>query len=158
MRNILNIVALLLLAVGTAWGGVLPNTLVVKLRSGETADFTLADRPKLTFEGKRLVIKSESYEVAYELSKLDCYYFADKVTNSIGKPGTADGGFRRDGDRLSFRGLAASSEVTAYTAAGVLVATVKVGSDGCAALSLGDMPKGVYVVKYGNVSTKIQKR
>lgn len=158
MKKFLNTVLLLMFAVCAAWGDVLQNTLVVKLRSGETADFTLADKPKLMFDGKCLVIKSESYEVAYELSQLDCYYFSDKGTNSIDKSGVTAGGFNRDGDRLLFSGLTAGSKVAVYAATGVLVTTVKVENNGCASLSLSEMPKGVYVVKYGNVSTKIQKR
>lgn len=148
---------LLLFTAVAAFGSGLPNTLVIKLRSGETANYLLTDKPKLTFEAARLVIKSDSYEVAYELSQLDRYYFSTTGTDGIGVSDVAGQAMDRNGDLLSFSGLKAGAEVAVYSAAGVAVAGAKAGSDGCAVISLSDMPGGVYVVKYGKVSTKIRK-
>jgi len=158
MNRFFTTTLLLLFVISAAFGNGLPNTLVVKLLSGETAGYLLADKPKLTFEGTRLVIKSDSYEAAYELSQLESYYFRNTETDGIDVSDISWKGPEVDGDRLSFSGLEAGTAVRVYSMAGVAVASTKVGKDGCAVVLLSDIPKGVYVVKYGNVSTKIQKR
>lgn len=158
MKRILHIFLLLFVVSIAVRAEGSPNTLVIKLRSGETVEYLLSAQPKLTFSGAQLVVKSDAYEAAYDLAQLDRYYFIRTVTDGIDATQDVQGVLSQSGDRLSFSGLLSGTVVAVYSTTGAAVSSVKAGDDGRATLSLSGMPRGVYVVKYGNVSTKIQKR
>lgn len=157
MKKFHTIALLLLFAVISAYSSTSPNTLVIKLCSGETTNYLFTDKPKLTFNGTQLVIKSDSYEVTYELQQLERYYFIKTQTDGINAPQSANDKFDFRNDLLFMTGLKSGDLVSVYTTAGQLATSVSAGSDGNAVISLTGMQSGTYIVKYGNVSTKIRK-
>lgn len=158
MKKFASFLLLACLSLTTAMATGEPNTLVVKLLSGETTDYYLYTKPKLLFTGSELIVKSDSYEASYQLSQLDRYYFIHSDINVVDSPEGDTPGMSRNGERLVFSGLLPNATVSVYSTSGNEVGKVKATSDGCATLSLSPLPQGVYIVKYGNVTTKIQKR
>jgi hypothetical protein len=50
-----------------------------------------------------------------------------------------------------------SHVVSVYTPAGIMIATCKPNNEGEAIIQMTDFSSGVYIVKYGNKTTKIKK-
>lgn len=137
--------------------GEIANTLVVKLCSGETMSFLLSTKPKITFSGAQLVVKSDVCQIAYDLEQVDHYSFSHTTTDGIDTPLSAQEAVSRNGDCLTFSGMKAGSLIEVFSAAGETLSIVKADTEGRAVLSISGMPQGVYIVKYGKVSAKILK-
>lgn len=157
MKTIFRIAAVLLFAVpvhrvyadGT-------GELLMTTKSGKTASFSLGNKPKVTMNATDVVIAFNGMTVHYPLQDFVSFRFTDDMV------GVTD--IRRDAVRysvsqsaLSVEGLEAGARLAVYTQGGVLLSSATSAADGKASVSMSGLPKGVYIIKAGDKSFKIQK-
>lgn len=152
------IIALIMLCITlTGYAQEAANTLVVQLLSGETNTFLLDEQPKLTFDDTDLVITTSKYETRYALTEVGRYSFQYDPTNVNEQEYTSRQTIRQKGNIVIVKGLKANHTVDVFTPVGIKVATLQPNEQGSVTLSLDGFTEGIYVVKYGERTTKIRK-
>lgn len=133
------------------------NTLVVRLLSGETNTFLLEERPQLTFDNTDLVITTSKYETRYALTEVGRYFFKYDPTGIDEREYTSHQTISQEGNVVIIKGLNANHTVDVFTPVGVKLATFHPNEKGCVTLSLDVFPRGIYIIKYGERTTKIRR-
>lgn len=140
-----------------------PETFVamtLNLSGGKTQTVILADVPKITFSDNRMVIAGETApDLEFPLDEMISYYFS-RVQSGIESVAGDDHGvaIRVDAGSLTVKNLASGTRATLYNAQGITVASASAAADGTAKIDTSALPAGVYIVSYGNLSTKIVKK
>lgn len=134
------------------------ESIVLKLKNGETISFALNEQPKLTFSQGNLILSSSTYESTYKLSDLDGYQIKYSDTNSIQSIKEGEQVLRQEAGCIYISGLNPQTEVKVYSTSGVVVCSTIANTDGSATIDLSAQLPGVYVISYGANSIKITKR
>lgn len=134
------------------------EALVIELVSGETATFILKEQPKLTFSGGELIIKSGECETSYKVSDLQRYTFKFAESSGITQSADKSQTITQTAGHIRLDGLSPDTQIKTFSVNGILVATDAADSNGSATISVSNLPKGVYIIKYGDKSTKIKKQ
>ena len=128
-----------------------------------TVRFALTSEPVISFDNGNLIVASQSDTLSTALSGVKNYRIeSQKVSTGIREvPAASAAG--TDGSAISFanaevQGLKAGARVAIYTTDGKQVAAVVAGTDGKAALSLSQLPKGIYILRTPGKSFKIVNR
>ena len=117
------------------------------------ATYAVSDLQKITFESGNVVVTTTTGTTAsVAISDIAKMYFNTETAEGIGSVAQASVTF--NGQVLSFSGTA--DKVDIYTVSGALVASGR-QLDG-SAISLADMPDGVYVVRIDGQSFKVIKQ
>lgn len=155
------LLAFLLLVVGMTAGAWAQSTqrLVVWQKNGEKVYFDLAEEPETTFEGTKLVIKTSSTTVYYQIENVLRYTFEGAMT-AIGNPKLRPGEiiFRQGTDKMAFDGLPDGARIDVYTLDGKKVKTQNAHGGKQTLVSLAGYPVGTYIVKVGDATYKFLKR
>lgn len=133
------------------------EALVIEFMSGETVSFILEEHPKLTFSGTELVITSPSYETSYPLSDLKRYTFKFVEVSGITSVQDNADGIRQTDGTVIIDGAAPGTAITVYSSSGITAASVTADNTGRAVINTSPLPSGVYIIKYGDKTTKIRK-
>lgn len=138
------------------------TTLIVQKTDGTTESFQLADQPVVTFEGANGIFATSSLSISIPRADIDNFHFESVATGiKMVTPSTKDIANVRvrfiDGNTVEIAGQA-NSAVAVYRIDGAAAnADVVKGADS-ATVSLGNLPKGIYVIKYGNNSIKMIRK
>lgn len=127
-------------------------TLAVTTVDGQKQQIELNDYPKITMNGGRLVIKSKTATVDFDLQKVADFRYVDAASvNSV----VSDQSVIRQGDRLIFKAEDRDLAVSVCDVSGVVVFSrmIQVGDE--SDFDLSQLAAGVYVVSVNNVSFKI---
>lgn len=125
--------------------------------SGAYTDFKLSGHPVLTIGDDHFTMSTDDNKNGIEFDASLAHSFTF-ITESGVKSVGADGAMvSLNGDALSLSGFPANTPVSIYTAAGVLVCEVVVGTDGSAEISLSGLQHGVYVVNSSQIQFKFSK-
>lgn len=120
----------------------------------------LAEIPKITFDDIQMIVSTvDGNDIVYPLDKVESYYFS-AVQSGIEDIVSEDGApaLRVRSGSLSVKNLLPGSSVTLYNVQGIVVAGNYAGNDGVATVDTSSLDAGVYIVNYGECSTKIVKR
>ena len=145
---------LILLSVVTLSAYADDARIVIKQKSGNETVLALASNPVITFSGDDMVITSSLNTISIPLADVDSYTFNDGTTAIrplVDAPQYVNG-------HVIFSGLAKGAEVSIYTFDGRIVRRQSADATGYADVSLGSLPKGVYVVRTPNNSIKITNK
>lgn len=129
------------------------NALVVKLIDGNTHTFVLSEKPVITLSNGNVVIDG-SASTTYARSEVEKFYFDFFDPNGIKT--MSDDGITFcyvDGNNFRISGLKENTVVSVASLDGKILSTLK--SDGDVTISLGNYPKGAYIVSFGKRSVKI---
>ena len=125
---------------------------------GSVVTINLSDEPVTTYSEGNLIITTTSTTITYPLEQVSRYtYEMESVSEGDGVPDGIKGILSNDGETMTFKGLKSNSEIQVFSASGQLIRTVKPNGDK-AAVSLSQLPTGVYLVKANGVTYKISKR
>lgn len=125
---------------------------------GQIVTISLNEEPVTTYSEGNLIITTTSTTITYPLEQIDRYtYVTENVSEGDGVPDGIKSIFSNDGETLTLKGLKSISEICIYSASGQLIRTVKASGDKVA-VSLSQLPTGVYLVKANGVTYKISKR
>lgn len=133
--------------------------LVLELCNGQTVSFQLENQPVITFaESEMIVSERGGFSNKFPMSDIVKYTFSD-VSTDIDNVGN-DGNIKifQDGDNLKLSNLKHGQELCLYSTGGILVKKGAASADGRIAMSLHDVPNGVYIVKIATFTYKILKK
>lgn len=127
-------------------------TLAVTTVDGQKQQIELNDYPKITMNGGRLVIKSKTATVDFDLQKVVDFKYVDAASVN----GVVSGqSVTRQGDRLIFKAEDRDLAVSVCDMSGVVVFSRMIQAGDESVFSLSQLTAGVYVVSVNNVSFKI---
>ncbi|MBQ7987277.1 MAG: T9SS type A sorting domain-containing protein [Bacteroidaceae bacterium] len=122
--------------------GYAQNQLNIWQQSGSVVSYSFSEKPRLVFESETLKLTASGVTVEYPVADIRKYSFENDPL-SVG--------------RVSAR-LSDGGDVSVYTPEGILLKRVPAGKDGKTAVSIDDLPRGVYVVKSKSSTFKIMKQ
>lgn len=134
------------------------ESLIIKLLDGESISFVLDECPKITFSGTEMIMTSELYETSYPLAELDNYKFGFKDASQIKNVESASEKVFQTENMIIISGLNPQTDISVYSVNGISLFSAMADKHGEATVNLSGLPHGIYIVKYGNKSTKIQKK
>ena len=131
--------------------------LVVWQKSGEKVTFNLHDQPETTFGGGKLMIRTNTTSVEYQLENVLRYTYESLFDGIELQPNEQAVEVTPNGDAVTFRGLKTGATVQLYSINGALI-------DQCTAtgqpltISVSGKPTGIYIVKSGAACIKLMKK
>ena len=132
------------------------TTLVVELHDGNTANFLLADKPKITFTAQLMSIVSDALSMDFDRSDVKMYRFVNEdVTTSVKPAVKADAKVSDNTFLLS--GVDAGTAIVIYNANGMVVKRATSVDGGCS-ISLDGLAAGTYIVTFNNTTFKFLKK
>ena len=132
------------------------TTLVVELHDGNTANFLLADKPKITFTAQLMSIVSDAFSMVFDRSDVKMYRFVNEdVTTSVKPAVKADAKVSDNTFLLS--GVDAGTAIVIYNANGMVVKRATSVDGGCS-ISLDGLAAGTYIVTFNNTTFKFLKK
>lgn len=131
--------------------------LLVRVNDGTTLNFSLKDKPLLTFDSEKVMISAQ--EATASLSRTDVcgVYFVSDVHTGI-ESSTVSEAPVLDGDSFSVTGLLKGTVVKVYSVKGENVLSVIADASGTVKVQLATLEQGVYVIEYCGVTFKMMKR
>lgn len=133
------------------------NALVVKLTNGTTNTFVLSNKPVVTMPDNNVVISGVA-SATYARSEVEKFYFIyddGSGVESFGKDNIAF--FYEDGENVRIKGLKDNATVSVASLDGKIISTQKSDGAGNITISLGNQPKGIYIISFEGRSIKIRK-
>lgn len=142
------------------WQAAASTVLVVQKTDGTTETFLLSEQPVITFGASNFDVATAAASLSIPLSDVEDFHFADEGTTAIASTPSASGDTRVEllgGNAVRISGEGSKS-VAVYDLSGK-AAPAQISTTGDAAtVSLGNMPNGIYIIKYGNNSIKVSKK
>ena len=130
------------------------ETLNLTMKDGKVHSFVLAEKPTVTMGNNQLCVATANTTATYNLYDVSRYTFGG--TTAIDGTSAAKG-VQVATDRVLFGGVEAQ-HISVCTLGGMPVsAAVERTAEG-AAVSLGSLPAGVYIVKAAGVAVKVNKK
>ena len=156
MKYLRRLLTILLLLVAFKASATADNTvLVVELRDGNTANFLLADKPKITFTAQQMNIVSESFSMEFDRSDVKNFHFVKDDATSVETPVKPDA--KVADNTLMLNGVDEGTVIVIYNTGGLPVKhAVAVG--GNCTVSLDDIASGLYIVTFNNMTFKFLKK
>ena len=156
MKYLRRLLTMLLLLVAFKASATADNTvLVVELRDGNTANFLLADKPKITFTAQQMNIVSESFSMEFDRSDVKNFHFVKDDATSVEAP--VEPNAKVEGNTLMLSDIDDGTAIVIYNTSGLPVKhAVAVG--GNCTVSLDDIASGLYIVTFNNTTFKFLKK
>ena len=133
--------------------------LVVWKADGTKAYYELNDMPETTFEGGKLVIRTQSAMVEYPMSEVLRYTYDGVGTNGVSKVRGLHGAMvKRELNSVTIVNLKEDSKVQLFNSEGTLLDTKTSNGEEPVVISVANQPNGVYMVKYESQTLKLIKR
>lgn len=135
---------ILLTIFGLLWGGAAcfaQSVLNIHQKDGTVVSYGFSEKPVVTYTEAGVHLSTAKVEVDYPFASLEKFTFTDGAADGI--------------EQLSAVGT--SDDIRVYDMRGVLLRTIK-QSEGTAAFSTHDLPRGIYIIKNGKTTYKITKR
>lgn len=131
--------------------------LLVRMNDGTTLNFSLSEKPLLTFDAESVVISGQEATASLARADVAGVYFVSAAQTGIGSAVTPDAP-TLNGDSFSVTGLERGAVVKVYSVKGENVLSVIADASGTAVASLAALEQGVYVIEYCGVTFKMMKR
>lgn len=131
--------------------------LMLHLASGKQVVCLLDERPVVTFTDVEVVLTTHMHEVRYQSVDVQKFTYTNVEVDGINALPLDQGLVRMEGNTLCLDGFASDSEVSVYTADGIIVAESHTDGHGAASISLPGQSGKVYVVKTSIANFKITK-
>lgn len=132
--------------------------IIVELKNGDKVEFKLSENPKFTFDGAKVVIKTEETEIIY--SPTDIL----KVKLGSADPSSNINNLKKDDIQIEYykdyvliRSLRKGDEVNVYSVSGALLKSYRVDETNVN-IPLSNLPKGVSVIRVNKLYLKIIKK
>ena len=127
------------------------QVLVLHHADNTTTDVELYTKPKITFEGDKMIINSSVIHM--ELKVGDVVRFSYRDTNTAVRQPDAD--YTQQNGMMVFNGITDVSKIALYKSDGSRVPVHFCSYDGHLAFSLSSLPTGVYILSINGKAAKI---
>lgn len=124
---------------------------------GQVVTIALSDEPVTTYADGKLIVQTKKTTITYPLEKVKRYTYGSEI-DGISLPGAVKAEFSNNGETLTFTGLKPNTNIWVYTAAGQVARKLNSGKNSKVAVSVSNLPTGVYVVKINDITYKMTKR
>ena len=131
----------LILLCGAFSIGYAQKALKIYQKNGEVISYSFSEKPKIEYKDGALILTTKKTKVEYPLSSLKNMSFDDKPT-SVEQVIT-----QKSVDKIKV-----------YDTNGKLIKTIETSDDGTSTISLDGLKTGIYIVKNGYTTYKIQKQ
>ena len=138
------------------------NALIVKLQDGTENAFLLSKKPTVLIQDDKMLVTG-IVEFTYIRSDISKFYFEkidlDDPRISDGIESISKGNvtlYYVDGENVHISGLKDKTKVSVASLDGKIISTQKCDGTGSVTISLGNQPKGIYIISFGDRSVKIQ--
>ena len=121
---------------------------------GQIMTISLNEAPITTYSDGNLIITTTNTTISYPLEQIWKYTYG--LDGSISPDGIKSI-LSEDGETFTFKGLKQNTDIQLYSASGQLLCKYKANSNQVA-VSIFQLPAGVYIVKANGVTYKITKR
>ena len=139
MKHILAIIILALISVSA----IAQEQLNIILKDSSYVSYTFDEKPKITINGNTLSVSTAAITVDFPMSEVRNLQFGSIPDDITAAP--AVNILTSDND----------SQLQIYTIDGLLVRTSQNNTSSATSVTLGDLPKGIYIVRKGDKSHKI---
>lgn len=156
MKYLRRLLTMLLLLVAFKASATADNTvLVVELRDGNTANFLLADKLKITFTAEQMNVVSCAFSMEFDRVDVKNFHFVNDDATSVEAP--VEPNAKVEGNTLMLSDIDDGTAIVIYNTSGLPVKhTVAVG--GNCTVSLDDIASGLYIVTFNNTTFKFLKK
>lgn len=144
----------LLVVLGCLVAKAQSQSLFVTLNDGQKLEFALSTTPEVSVADDMLTITTSETTASYELWTVSTFTYG--ATTGINATQADAQSFSLQGDRLIVDGTDARVRVFSIDGKAVSLPATNVGSQ--TVLSIGSLPKGIYVVNINGKSLKITRR
>lgn len=131
---------------------------VVWTHSGETFNYPLSERPKVSQTTSSLVLTTT--ETIVDFSKEDVWKFTISPQEQVGIENTTcvNAMVTQHGNSVYLSNCKVDSKVNIYSSNGILYSRHKVSKDGTLTIDLDILNKGVYIISTESINYKIIKK
>ena len=135
------------------------NALKVMQKDGTELTFYLDQKPQVLFQGDYLVVKTETSQTWFFMYWIQrfTYDLYEEDEDGINVPDGDPSGFNYKDGVILMSKLKKNAAVGIYTPDGKMLRQFTANNDGTCRLSLSTLPKGVYLIKAGNLTYKITR-
>ena len=136
------------------------NALVLWHADGTTTFVSLNLMPRVEFVGDKLSITSSVLDMEYprtDILRFTYKYNKGDIHVGIGQTARESVDYRRDGDRLVFKGISSADNVAVFSSDGKQVPAMITESAEGVTLSLSSILKGVYILSVNGKSVKFTR-
>jgi hypothetical protein len=161
MKKIIALISCFLVSLVVLAGEQTPNALIVKLQDGTENAFILSEKPTVLIQDDKMLVTGV-VEVTYLRSEISKFYFEQIKSDDhriisgielIGKDNVTI--YYVDGENVYISGLKDKTMVSVASLDGKMLSSCRSDASGEVTMSLGNLPKGVYVVTFDKRSIKI---
>ena len=132
------------------------DALNLTMKDGTTHSFVLVQKPVITMGEGNLYVSTDNATATYRLHEVSHYAFGDAATG-ISAATAAATGVVRQGDNIVLGGVSAD-RVVVSSIGGAAVAAAVSTVDNATVVSLASLPSGVYIIKVGGTTVKVNKK
>lgn len=131
------------------------QVLVLQHANGTSTEVELYTKPKVTFEGNKLFVKSSVINLEYQIGDVIRFYYKGKGTgiNNL----QIDTDYEQNNERLVFHNILPGDIVEVYNLNGVRIPVHIAYSDDNATIPLSSIPTGVYLLNVNGKTAKFKK-
>ena len=132
------------------------NYLVLQLKNGNIEEYCLSKKPIVSFVDNSLRITvEEKVEMEILRSEVEKFYFSYTPCDITPTNNQHVAFYYLDGKNVRITGLKNNTPISVFSLDGKIISTKKSNTSGEITVYLGDLPKGVYIISYGERSIKI---
>ncbi len=141
-----------------ALAGEVKSALVIWTKDGNKVVYALAEKPKITFSDKEILLMTPDINVSFPLSNLNRFTFLNSDEVAITNIINDDPVINMDKDQLVFQSLKENSIVAIWSLNGTEILRKTVHKTGCYSFYIGNLPNGVYIVSLNGLNYKLIKK
>ena len=140
------------------------HVLTVQLNNGKQESFILSEKPIVTMPNDSLSVSIHGnidINIKYNRADVVKFFFENALQNSpkiISGIETVENNislYYTDDQTIRITGLKNNTPVSVFSLDGKIISTKNSNTSGEITVYLGDLPKGVYIISYGERSIKI---
>ena len=136
-----------------------PNSLCIFFADGTSTSIQLYTRPRVTFEGDGVCIRSSVAEFSYPASDvLKFHYRVNDITVGVDDAEATKEAFRQEGENITFDATIPASAIQLFAEDGKRVPVSLATTAGRPTLSITNLPAGVYMLSVNGRTSKFVKR
>lgn len=126
-------------------------------RGGGRMIIALGDSPQLRLGGDSVTISSSKASATLSVEEIARISLQD-ATAGISSTSTSAPSVKSNGGTIAVEHFPAGTSIIVYGTAGETLAKARTDTQGNARISAASLPKGIYIVKAGNVTLKFEKK
>lgn len=141
-----------------ALAGEVSSALVIWTKDGNKVVYSLAEKPKITFSDKEMLLMTTVINVSFPLSNLKRFTFQNNDEVAIANIINDEPVINMDKDQLVFQSLKENSIVGIYKLNGTEIFKKIVQNTGYFSFYIGNLANGVYIVSVNGLNYKLIKK